>query len=445
VAASLSIEDAILRANHTEGIGMVGATVDAKRLVIRDGLPDSSGSFGRGIEMMPAASGLASELTLADSLVDQNRSIGLFVRGSKATVSNTIVRGTSSNENDTDGRGVDAQFEVQPANVTLERCTIDSNHEVGVFVSASNATITNAVVRDTQPSTSPTDPHGTGIVARMMDGTPSIVTMNGCLLAGNHASGINVVNSSVTLLESEISSTLPVPSGAGGHGIIVKQEAGAAASISIEATRVLSNTEAGVAIFDASADITASWFDSTKPGALAGGRGIGVAAQGNESRGVLTVRTSRISANRSAGILGAASDVTIENTTIVDTMRELETGEFGDGVISVGNANVSVRSSLIDRSARTALSAFGATLQLEETRLGCNLLELAEEVLHEGEFGHVGDPLSSTVEDGGGNVCLCDGVFSRCSVSTSTLAPPTAIAPLSIPDPSSTAGVDQAK
>jgi hypothetical protein len=110
-----------------------------------------TGNYGLAIE---DAYGPTSAV-LKGSLVEQNHKGGVFISGSDATIEATVVRSTLPDAKLKFGRGIGIQDDsstMRRANVTVRACLIEQNHDVGVYVSGSDATIEATVVRSTLPN-----------------------------------------------------------------------------------------------------------------------------------------------------------------------------------------------------------------------------------------------------------------------------------------------------
>lgn len=95
---------------------------------------------------------------------------------------------------------------------------------------------------------------------------------------------------------------------------------------------------------------------------------------------------------------------------------------FGDGVallsvldLSYEVATASMRRCVVANSQRAGVATFGGTIELADTRLECNTLDLDGEQFQGGGF---------LFTDLGGNRCGCAGEHHECQVVTTLLQPP---------------------
>ena len=137
-------------------------------------------------------------------------------------------------------------------------------------------------------------------------------------------------------------------------------------------------------------------------------------------------------ANRIAGIrLKNVFLAGLGHNLIKLTLPSKIDGAFGDGIIAECSDNVLVYQDGqnfaldflppgIEDSARVGVSSFGSNVSLTNVKLECNSIELDQE---DGSFsGCPNHPAS--FDDGGGNVCGCDGATVARQVKSSDLASP---------------------
>lgn len=122
-----------------------GARLDAERIVIRNTTPFPNASGGRGVQIQDAvfeARGL---------VIESNRENAFIATGAAARVHlvNAAIRDTLYAANGNGGEGVVA---ANGARVELEASVVERSHSFGVRgVSGSEITLTDVIVRDTQP------------------------------------------------------------------------------------------------------------------------------------------------------------------------------------------------------------------------------------------------------------------------------------------------------
>ena len=137
----------------------------------------------------------------------------------------------------------------------------------------------------------------------------------------------------------------------------------------------------------------------------------------------LTLMGSVLERSLEAGLYVSGSDATIDASWVRDTKGSAFDDRFGDGIVVIstfGPATAIVTASGIEASARVGISAVGAPVGIETSRLECNLFHLAGEV-----YG--GAPFS--IDDLGGNTCGCMGAPVTCQIDSPGLQPPEPISP----------------
>lgn len=179
----------------------------------------------------------------------------------------------------------------------------------------------------------------------------------------------------------------------------------------------------GVGYFSTGADV--SLLNDTF-GANAGG---GILVNG---AGVVEVNKCYLYANRIAGIrLKNVSLAGLGHNLIKLTQPRKSDGAWGDGIIAECSDHVLVYQDSqnfaldflppgIEDSARAGISSFGSKVTLTNVKFECNSIELDQE---DGSFFGCPDHPAS-FDDGGGNVCGCDGATVACQPKSSNLAPP---------------------
>jgi hypothetical protein len=151
------------------------------------------------------------------------------------------------------------------------------------------------------------------------------------------------------------------------------------------------------------------------------GRGINVQPDGNGPANV-TIVSSVVERSADCGVLLLDSALTMESTAVLDTVPG-GGGVLGDGIAAItefGEAHLTVSSSRVAGSARAGISCFGAKVDLGTSTLACNAIDL------NGDPSFMGGGLCS-LTDSGGNACGCGDVSGPCTMLSSTLQPPPAL------------------
>jgi hypothetical protein len=207
--------------------------------------------------------------------VAQNHEIGIAVSGSDATVETTVVRGTLPRPFDGQfGRGIQAQLSctlagcdpATRANASVRTSVIEDNHEIGLGVGASDATVESTVVRRTAPRAAD-QRGGRGIDISMLCMASGCVpsarasaTVRGSLIAQNHDIGLHVAVADADIETCVVRETLPQASDAAyGDGIaVLALGAEGPATAIVKRSRIEKSARAGVSSFGANVALGSS-------------------------------------------------------------------------------------------------------------------------------------------------------------------------------------------
>jgi len=353
--ATLTLRDAVIDANRTDSVSVMGAGTHAviERSVIR---ATSAASPGRGLGIL--ANG-GADLIVRDSAVADNVDTGILVAGSgtHALVERSAILSTKSNASGDFGLGIMTR---DGAASEITASAFAHNHEVAVFSygTGSHVTVTDVVVSDTLPSPSA----GTG---------PGLMVDTGTL----DAERVTVVRSSDVGVQSEHSGTLTAhalvvrdtqPGASGDNGLGVAVIGGAAATLT--ASVVVDNVTIGASAIGPKAKLTfdTSLISGTKPD-TAGGRGYGVEL---EMGAVAELRGTAVVSNLESGVyaIDAKTAVTLAQSVISST-KAGKGKTHGRGLVLEMGASASVTQSAlvgnhdIGASARNA----GSALTIDQT------------------------------------------------------------------------------
>jgi hypothetical protein len=368
-ATSLSLQDALVERSNQIGIFDGGATLDVEHVAVRDTALDVNGAFGVGISLETnAVTGSAADAQISSAHLVGNHDSGIFVTGSIAQIETTVITGTLPTSTGEYGRGIMVQNLLptdQRASVTIRHSYIANNHDIGVFVMASDVALEDTVVRSTLPS-----------------------ALNG---AGGR--GINAQN----------------------FDAVTK-----GASVTLTHSLITDNHDSGVVIFGSELQLLASVVSHTKPRMSDGIRGRGTTIQFNPFDfvpSIALIRDSTVADNLEGGIVVLGASAILEHSAVHNTATN-GAGEFGDGIDAIGDVaatSVTVRDSLVTQSARAGVACFGATVPLVGTKLECNPIQLNSEAF-------AGQ--SCMLDDQGGNQCGCGDAIAICGAKSSGLLPP---------------------
>jgi Protein of unknown function (DUF1565) len=283
--------------------------------------------------------------TLSNSLVEHHREVGVNVSGAEVTVDRVAIRDIAPTQGTlAEGRGLNVQVNLStgtPAAVFITSCLLERNHQTGVQITGSQATVHGTVVRDTFAQQSD-QLSGDGInVESGPDGTPATATITSTLSARNHSSGVSVLGSEVVLDGMVIRDNLPRPSDEHfGRGINIEPDPdnGTPSTVFVAHSLVAANNDAGVAVLGSQATIEGVAIRDTIPGGAGLGFGTGLVVQvdpgiGNPS--TATIRGVVVERNQAIGLAIHGSTVTVAGLVVRDTLPRADDQLYGRGV-SIG-------------------------------------------------------------------------------------------------------------
>jgi hypothetical protein len=283
----------LIENNSGAGIALDGATLDeAIEIVVRGTRPLANGQGGYGIALhssralariLDTANGAPtrvasapSSITLDRAVLDENAGAGLFVEGSTAMVTRSIIRNTRANGLG-EGRGVVVQQRALgpiAASLDLTQSVVEGSFDVGVLVVDSparldgtvgvRAHIENTTIRDVAGVAAPegTPCLGNGLRVRA-DGAASDtaqIVLKNSLIEGAHEAGVQVQGARVDVLDSIVRGTAACTSDFG-DGIDVLGDLVAPARVTVAGSRIEASARAGVASFGADLSVASSVID----------------------------------------------------------------------------------------------------------------------------------------------------------------------------------------
>lgn len=344
------VQDLVIAGAQTAGmIATDAARVTGLRLVIRDTQPRAGDdAFGSGFEVAAGA-----QVDLKWVSFESNHTVGLYAAGvgTRIRLEDAALRDTLSElSSGAFGRGLSVQghAKLEGQRVVLER---NQDSAFGV-VNSGEVRLTDAVIRETHPSTGDPD---TGYGGGAASG--SHVELHRVLLDRNRSSGLMVSEPRTSLLATDIvvRETLEnLGSKAAGEGIWAKDGA------SVKATRVALERNRKVAVSAAIAgtvvDIEDATVRHTDEQVSSGLEGIGFAAQAGAR---MTVTRALVDESRCAGIV--ANDdgtvLTLVDVTVRGTRGCAIDGLLGRGLAVQSGASASATRLLLERNRSSAIFA----------------------------------------------------------------------------------------
>ncbi|MFH2008619.1 MAG: right-handed parallel beta-helix repeat-containing protein [bacterium] len=343
---SLELVNCLISGNRQLGLHATGVDVTVTGSVIRDTLPGSDGTYGRGIDV-ECDPGLSTcgRLTVTDSLVTGNRSVGLAAHGADVAISGSVIRDTLAQQSDgLYGRGVVAECHVglgRCGSLRLTESVIAGNQEVGVFVFGVDAEITASLIRDTLPQELD-ERFGRGIVAQCDPalGACGALEVSGSVAASNRDVGVSLQGVHATISQSVVRDTLPKQSDSTfGVGITAHctPGIGQCGSLAVSHSLIVGNRLRGIIASGVDTTVTSSIVRDTLPQVSddSGGWGINTQCDGQHGIcGILNVVSSLVSESTAAGIVVYGSHTQVTGTLVRDTFPRASDGRYGRGLVA---------------------------------------------------------------------------------------------------------------
>ncbi|MFH2005603.1 MAG: hypothetical protein ABI333_03340 [bacterium] len=281
VCGSLQVTRSLVVGNRDLGITAFGVDTTVTGTVVSDTLPRGDGETGRGLSVDCYSDGTCGSLSIAGSLVSHNSEAGILSRGVDTTVTNTVVRDTRPQESSGsagDGIVVLCSDFGRCGTVQVNDSLIAGNTTSGIAISRADTAVTATIVRDTLSDSD--GKYGRGIAAQCATASDcGAISVTGCLVSGNQNEGIWAAGIGTTVTDTVVRDTLPGPDGTGGRGIEVHcLPPAVCGSLSVTSSLVLENREVGIAAYGVDTAVTATVVRDTQPSPN-GLRSRGISAQ----------------------------------------------------------------------------------------------------------------------------------------------------------------------
>ncbi|RLB61472.1 MAG: hypothetical protein DRI90_11275, partial [Deltaproteobacteria bacterium] len=214
-----------------------------------------------------------------------------------------------------------------------------------------------------------------GLMVRASSGDASIVVQRS-LIEGVIGLGFRVIGGQVTLDESVIRDVSASATPDYDAGFLVQSEVDPLrrGEVAIHGSVIRNVSTAGVILFDSDVAIDASVVTATKAKTSDGSAGYGLYAITSDfpdQPSQLTIQGSVVSYNHNNGLVAADTDLSLEHTTVANTLGDPSLGTSNEGILIFGindlPTTATVRSSLLTRNSDENLRVQGATATVEAT------------------------------------------------------------------------------
>ncbi|MBW2456161.1 MAG: right-handed parallel beta-helix repeat-containing protein [Deltaproteobacteria bacterium] len=427
VHTACAVRASVIERGTGYGIVDQGADLTIEGSVVRDteAAPLIANGLGEGLRAQTdPTTFVRPQIVVTSSFFAGNRSDGLSLSGADGIIETTVVRDTRSGADDgLYGRGILVrrnESTLARSDILVRDSLFADNRSVGVFVRGSDLQLESTVVRDTLPADQePQGGRGIEVQHGLAPAAPSNIAIHGSLIEGNRGVAINAAGATVTLDTSLVRNTMQTAAGLGGRGLSVGDGAVPSATI-VRYSVIEDNRDSGIASFKADLEVASTVVRGHRAADnhLMGGMGIiGQSDLDNEQITInVTVRRSLIEDNAGAGIVTLQANLTVEGSLVRENLP-FEDDTFGDGVVFSGmhgDVSGSMSGCRIEDNTRAGLAVFGAPMSLGDSSLTCNAVDLNGQ--DDGTFEFL-------LTDEGNNRCGCDP-YAECKVLSTGLMPP---------------------
>jgi len=391
INADVKIRDSLLSGNINEGIKVYGATVSLERSVVRDTSSDATKKYGYGISgAFSSIFKKGAALTITDSLITGNMVAGVILFNSSATISRSVISKTRVRGLDSDaGTGLTVLTQAYPSGytgkkeggvLTLKDSLLAENSFGGINIHSGTATVSGSVIRDSKVAPGAAIHNGAGITVSGLSGLAASLTLKDSLLLRNYCDGVGVIFGTAEISGTRIQDTRVCSDGKGGRGIFMESNPDLKidTSATIKDSILSGNHSAGLASIGGKFTMERTLVKGTLPdndGKL--GLGLEVNAFHTMSRGsVATIRDSRITGSRYAGIYTGWSTLDLERSIVTGTRFQKFNNLHGYGLTIWAYKNqtsrpskVTVKESLISDNQTVGIHANHSIIKVEGSRV----------------------------------------------------------------------------
>lgn len=374
IPATLKVVDSLIDENHNVGVFIAAASATLEGTVVRKTQPGAStkdGGVGVVVYTTPKQQGT---LTLTESLLTGNRTAGLQLLDAVATVERSVIQDTES-QGDVLGVGILVERKTSSSVLTLRESLLSNNRTAGLLVRGSLATVERSVIEKTRAQASPLV-FGYGVQAGtwpLTSGLPSTVTLRDSVVTGNRTAGALAQDSTLVAQRSIFSDSLPRSTDkVAGFGVAAVGQSGTA-TLELTDCLVADNRTVGVVLVNAKAKLERTLIRDTTAEDSGGEFGHGLTAQyvAGTVQPELTLRECVVTRSLEAGISLYDASATIQGSLVHATKSGVSSAGFGDGISLVrdklSGTTVALTDTLVSDSARAGLYLSGVGGQVHQS------------------------------------------------------------------------------
>ena len=382
-AGTLTMRGSVVRDNFRCAVCVFDADVVAERVTLSDTTKGPTELAGTGLQVIAQGQwDRVIDATFRQSKIARSDAFGAVFSGANALIESIVIRDIDAESDTLLGAGVGMSLELQPLlsddqTIVVRGIDIEDTHGHGLAAIGVRAMIESVAIRDVKANPAVVKGgRGVGIEVHPFSGDRADVTLDHVAIENVKEFGVAVLGSDAVLSNGTLADVAPSGDGQFGVGLLLQQSLEHKTRSTVDVSHWLVERAHVSGIVVAGADAT--------------------------------IRNTKTS------VIAPAPDLDVADGIVVAAVIE----GAGIGSQNVHPATVIIEDCVVEMSQRAGIAAFGAAADVRDTWLSCNDIDLNGETI-------VGAPF--TIDDGGGNICTCDGVAETCKVLSSNLTPPPAL------------------
>lgn len=398
-----------------DGAYVAGATLRLEGSVVRETRLDASTGYGLSLSALRDG-GVPSSVALVGSMLEGGFGAGALSIESGLTLEGSVISGVATLEHEAlSGEGIEITGTAEhPSALVVRGSVIRDVATAGVLGWGSDVELDGVTITDV--ATFGAEGRGYGAHVQVSEGARGSLTVSRSRIARTENAGVSIGASDAVVVGSVLSGFV----GREGSGPLAD---GGPCTASLAGSVVEGAPRVGVGIIGCAVtldDVLVHEVATDAAGLF--GRGIELQLGAESGPSSLGVRGCELTGLSDLGILVQGSQAIIERTTVRSVAANPD-GTFGDGVVVLSpvrdGALVAASASLTDVTvedvARAGLLVVSAQVALTRARFECAPIPI------DGE-SHL--DVAFELDDGGENVCACEGEASVCQAQSAGLAVP---------------------
>ncbi len=249
----LTVRGSLIERNHEVGVGVAGGDLVVEDSLIRQTEAMRDGTAGNGVlASYDRATRTMPTLLVRRSVVENSREIGIAINGGEGTIEQTVVSDTLFRTADNYyGVGIQADPGVT---LTIRNTFVTKSRHMGIAFFGSGGAIDDTIVRETLLDGD--NKSAVGIAIAEAEGSRANVTITRALADRNFVAGVLVSASDATLVDCSVRNTQGRADGIFGDGVVgLGRDGDHLPNLTITGLTAYKNARAGVTLFGGNAVI----------------------------------------------------------------------------------------------------------------------------------------------------------------------------------------------